>query len=81
VSENEEPTQDDLLSILNDAALLKEEGYHITPKGHMAMVLMEMGVTGEDAAAVAQKMEDRIFLNGWIYLQESQLILTEGKDG
>lgn len=71
--EEHEPTNDELLAILNDAELLKEEGFQILPKGHIAMVLMEMGVPHDDADAIAQKMTDRIFLGGWIYLQESQL--------
>jgi len=71
--EEYEPTNEELLSILNDADLLKEEGFRILPKGHMAMVLMEMGVPHDAADDIAQKMCDRIFLDGWIYLQESQL--------
>ena len=73
----EEPTDEELLAVLNDAELLAAEGYRITPKGHMAMVLMDMGVSSEDADKIAQEMENRIFLNGWIYVQEDQLELVD----
>jgi hypothetical protein len=77
---NDEPTREDLVQILNDAELLAEEGYQITPKGWMALVLMEMGVDNEDASAVAQKMEDKIFLGGWIYVREEQLKLVDADE-
>jgi len=81
MNEDEEPTREDLLSILGDAALLEEEGMRITPKGHMAIVLMEMGVPSDQAGAVAETMSNRIFLAGWTYLSEEQIGLgVEGED-
>lgn len=75
-----EPTDEELLAVLNDAELLKAEGFRITPKGHMAMILMEMGVPSEDAGRVAQAMEDRIFLDGWIYLREENLQVADSDE-
>lgn len=72
--ENEETaTREQLVGLMHDMELLKEHGYRITPKGHMALVLMEMGVENEDADAIAQLMSDRIFLAGFTYLDEQQL--------
>lgn len=78
--QNEDPTREDLVQMLNDAELLAEEGYQITPKGWMALVLMEMGVETEDASKVAQKMEDKIFLGGWIYMRADQLKLSDADE-
>jgi hypothetical protein len=78
--QNEEPTREDLVRMLNDAELLAEEGFQMTPKGWMALVLMEMGVETDDASAVAQKMEDKIFLGGWIYVREEQLKLVDADE-
>lgn len=78
--QNEDPTREDLVQMLNDAELLAEEGYQITPKGWMALVLMEMGVETEDASKVAQKMEDKIFLGGWIYMQADRLKLVDADE-
>lgn len=76
-AENEEPvTREQLVAMLNDQELLDEYGYRITPKGYMALVLMELGVPNEAADVIAQKMSDRIFLAGFTYLDEQQLGLN-----
>ena len=74
---SEEPTDEELLSILDDAELLASEGYRITPKGHMAIVLMKHGIPKIAADALAQAMEDRIFLDGWIYVKHDEIELVD----
>ena len=73
----EQPTDEELLAVMNDANLLKEEGYRILPKGHMAMVLMEMGVPSDLAETITQTMSDRIFLDGWIYVRHDQVRVAD----
>lgn len=79
-NEGYEASREELIQMLNDAELLAEEGYQITPKGWMALVLMEMGVESEEAGTVAQKMEDKIFLGGWIYMRADQLKLSDADE-
>lgn len=72
-----EPTDEELLAILNDAELLKAEGVRITPKGHMGMILMEHGFSMIVAEAISQVMEDRIFKDGWIYVRADEIELVD----
>lgn len=66
--EDGKPTAADLLATLHDSEFMAEEGARITPKGHMAMVLMELGVGLEVAERVSQEMCNRIFLAGFLYV-------------
>lgn len=79
MSENEQPdeevTPEELVEMLNDEEFLSSYGYRMTPKGYMALTLMEMGMGHDEAGAVADKMADRIFLAGFTYLHENQLNL------
>lgn len=73
-NENEqEVTTEDLVGMLNDEEFLKSNGYRMTPKGYMALVLMEHGVPNEVAATISQEMSDRIFLAGYTYVDEQTL--------
>ena len=79
MSENEQPDEEvsaeEMVAMLNDPEFLSEHGYRMTPKGFMALTLMEMGMPHDVAGQVADKMADRIFLAGFTYLHEDQLNL------
>lgn len=70
-----EPSAEELVAMLNNPEFLSEYGYRLTPKGYMALVLMEMGIPKEESDIVAQKMSDKIFLAGFTYLHNDQLKL------
>lgn len=72
--QNEEPTEEDVLAVMSDPELLAEHGYRLTPKGHMALILMKMGVDKESADKIADLMGNQIFDAGWTYVP------TEGLD-
>lgn len=79
--EANEPTTEDLVEMLHDAELLAEEGYRITPKGHIALVLMEHGFPSVVSGALAEIMVNRIFDAGWTIISEETLRgLTGGTD-
>lgn len=71
----EEPTPEEMLAIMSNPELLSEEGYRLTPKGHMGLVLMELGVVKDVAEKVAEAMSTRIFDAGWTYLPPESLDL------
>jgi hypothetical protein len=75
IPEDEEIGHDELVRMLNNSDFLSENGYRLTPKGYMALILMEMGVPHDEAEVVAQKMSDKIFLAGYTYLHDDQLKL------
>lgn len=74
------PTAEDALSVMGDAEFIASEGLRILPKGHMAMVLMQMGVPIEAAGTVAEEMSKRIFDAGWTYIHTDQLNLGVADD-
>lgn len=71
--EDEKPTTEDLVDLLHNDELLAEEGYRLTPKGHMALVMMEHGFPDIVAEALSEVMSNRIFLAGWTYLDQDQV--------
>jgi hypothetical protein len=71
--EDYEPTREDALFVMQNRELLAEEGVRITPKGHMATVLMQMGVDIESAEKVSEEMSRRIFDDGWTYIPNESL--------
>lgn len=77
---NEEPTREDLVAMLNDVEYLAENGYRMTPKGFMGLVLMEHGVPVELASQLSAEMEDRIFRGGFTYIHEDNLDFGDVND-
>lgn len=79
MSENEQPDEEvsaeQLVAMMSDPEFLSEHGYRMTPKGFMALTLMEHGASHEVAAQLSDLMADRIFLAGFTYLHEDQLNL------
>ena len=74
MSEEDPIEREELLEMLDNPELLLVYGYQLTPKGCMALVLMKyMNIDVDLATDLSQKMDDLIFMNSWIYLQESQL--------
>jgi hypothetical protein len=48
--------------------------YTVTPKGHIALNLMEFfGVSIDEAADISQKIEDDIFNGGYVYLHHTRI--------
>lgn len=79
--QDEKPTTEDLVNLLHNEELLAEEGYRLTPKGHMSLVLMEFGASDIIAEHLAEVMSNRIFLAGWTYLDQDQIqAMTGGGD-
>lgn len=76
--EDEKPTTEDLVGFLQDEEFLAEEGYRLTPKGHMSLVLMEHGFPDVVAEALSEVMSNRIFLAGWTYLDQDQIAQMMG---
>ena len=72
-NEQEVPPSDELVEMLHDEEFLKENGYRITPKGYMALVILEHGFPNIVAEALAQVMSDRIFAAGYTYVDENTL--------
>ena len=72
-NEQELPDSEHLVQMLHDEEFLKENGYRITPKGYMALVLMEHGFPNIVAEALSQVMSDRIFAAGYTYVDENTL--------
>jgi hypothetical protein len=81
MEENEpNPELDDQLmkTMLSNPTWLLEQGYRITPKGIVTMflaTLLEKSL--EEVEPIAQQIDDAIFLNGWIYVQEGQIKLAD----
>ena len=75
MNENERdlPDNEELVRMMHDEEFLKENGYRITPKGYMALVLLEHGFPNIVAEALAQVMSDRIFAAGYTYVDENTL--------
>lgn len=71
--EQEVPNEDDLVRMLNNEPFLKENGYRLTPKGIMALVMMANGCPNFAAEVLAQTMSDRIFAAGFTYVDEQTL--------
>ena len=80
-NEQEVPPSDELGEMLHDEEFLKENGYRITPKGYMALVLMEHGFPNIVAEALSQVMSDRIFAAGYTYVDEQTLGIELDLDG
>jgi hypothetical protein len=77
--EEPEPTAEEVLEILKDPEYLAAMGHQITPKGCMAMLLIsQLDYDLEQASVFAQKLEDAIFMAGWIYIHERELL--EGQE-
>jgi hypothetical protein len=77
--ENREPTDDEIFAVMSSPELLAEHGYRLTPKGIMALVLMQGGASKEVADALSDALGDAIFNAGWTYLPPEGLDL-EGLD-
>jgi hypothetical protein len=68
--------------MLANPEYLRSLGFRATPKGIITLLLSEaMGKTLEEVEALGQKIDDAIFLNGWIYVQADELTLGEAADG
>lgn len=80
-NEQEVPDSEELVQMLHDEEFLKENGYRITPKGYMALVLMEHGFPNIVAEALSQVMSDRIFAAGYTYVDEQTLGIELDLDG
>ena len=80
-NEQELPDSEELVQMLHDEEFLKENGYRITPKGYMALVLMEHGFPNIVAEALSQVMSDRIFAAGYTYVDEQTLGIELDLDG
>jgi hypothetical protein len=78
--ENADFTTEDLVGMLSDEAYLASNGYRMTPKGYMALVLMECGAPNEVAAQVAQVISDRIFNAGYTYVDAQTLGIPDFPD-
>lgn len=66
-----------LQSLMSDPDLLLSYGYRLTPKGILALTLMqELGFAPSKAERLAQKLEDAVFLSGHIWLHESEIQLA-----
>ena len=83
MNENERdlPDNEELVRMMHDEEFLKENGYRITPKGYMALVLMEHGFPNIVAEALSQVMSDRIFAAGYTYVDEQTLGIELDLDG
>lgn len=68
LGEEREPTEQEVLAIMSDPEFLAQHGYRLTPKGIMALTLMQMGLDKEKADTVSEVMSDQIFKAGWTYL-------------
>lgn len=74
------PELDDQImkTLLSSPEYLLQQGYRITPKGIVTMylaTLLEKSL--EEVEPIAQQIDDAIFLNGWIYVQEGQIKLAD----
>ncbi len=68
-------TKDELVEVMNDKNLLKDEGFHITPKGYIALKLMsELGFKPGDASRFAQEVEDDIVRAGYIIVSAKSML-------
>jgi hypothetical protein len=76
----EEPTEEQILAIMASPELMEEYGYRLTPKGHMGLVLMQLGVPKDLADTISEEMGKRIFDAGWTYIPQEGLDL-EVPDG
>lgn len=82
MNENEPMDPANLIALLSNPEVLRAYGYQITPKGCMSLIFMrDLEMTDEEAEALAQKVEDLIFLSGYIYVHESKLQLGDPSDG
>lgn len=78
IDPDEEMSAEEMLDLLSDPDRMEEHGYRITPKGCMALILMkELGLDLDDSDALAQRMDNLIFMNRWIYMQEDQVRLVD----
>lgn len=77
---SEVPTEADMLAVMSSPELMAEHGYRLTPKGHMGLVLMQLGIPKDVADTVSEEMSKRIFDAGWTYIPQEGLDL-EVPDG
>lgn len=78
---DEEEDREALETMLNNPEALLAYGYRLAPKGAMCGVFMrELGYLPSEAEALAQKVEDAIFLAKYIYVHQDEIELVNPKD-
>lgn len=78
IDPNEEMSAQEMIDLLSDPELIESYGYRMTPKGCMALILMkELEIPLEEADELSTKMDNLIFMNKWIYLQEEHVRMVD----
>jgi hypothetical protein len=78
MDENAEIDREELIAVLGQSELLAELGHTLTPKGAIALTLMQKLDLSIDAAeTLAQEIDNTIFLAGWVYVQSDQLRIVD----
>lgn len=78
MSDDEEMSDETLLAYLTNPDFLRAYGYTATPKGSMVGVFMqELGMNSTEADELAVKVENAIFMTGYIYVHEKDIEVKE----
>lgn len=78
MNDEEEYDPEALIELLKDGDRLQSFGFDLTPKGAIALTLIsDQGLSYEEAEALSTKIDNAIFLAGWIYLKEDQIQIVE----